>query len=482
MQIYLIVGLLCFLPRLVKNENANLKIPDEFSIGAATSAFQVEGGWTGTDRGMSNLDNMTLANSIGYDARIASDSYHKWKEDVQLMKTIGLHYYRFSLSWSRILPTGLSKRISQDGVTYYNNLIEELMSKGIEPYVTIYHWDHPAVFESFGGWLNETMVDYFVDYAQVAFREFGSRVKFWSTVNEPNEYCKMIYSKPRDVCLCVHNMLKAHARVYHLYKHDFYSTQRGKIGIVFVTHYYYSSVKNDALSPRLMYEYDGGWIANPIFSKDGDYPAMMKKAEEERMEWEKLSSPRLPEFSQYWIDLLRGSWDYLGLNHYSSYLVSKNSNDHSYYEEKNPDWPVASNQWQNVVPQGFGDLLRFIKETYDNPPVYVLENGVSSFTGLNDMERIRYLHDYMKEMLLAIHRDGCNVKGYTIWSLLDNFEWGVGYSHRYGLVEVDFNHENRTRTPRLSSQWLQKVIAKRELISPEDFKPFSLAKLELEHE
>ncbi|XP_011297533.1 myrosinase 1 [Fopius arisanus] len=453
--------------RNVVNGDSYLKIPAGFSIGAASSAFQVEGGWNASDKSMSNLDHIYRAGSKMV-ADTSCNSYYHWEEDVELMAEIKLQHYRFSLSWPRILPTASPENISEDGVKYYNNVIDALSSKGITPFVTIYHWDHPYILESFGGWANESMIDYFVDYARVVFREFGSKVRFWSTVNEPTEYSVIVGSSGANelVYSCVHNMLKAHAKVYHMYNEEFRKTQNGQIGIVAVSHYFYPSMQNDTEIARIAYEFHGGWTINPIFSKDGDYPAVMKQYVK-----------TLPKFSSEWIDLIRGSSDYLGLNYYASYLSRRNPNKTSAKPAinfRNRHWPRAVNGWQSVHAKGFGDLLRFIKETYDNPPVYILENGIATDKSLYDLQREEYLYDHMKEMLLAINRDGCNVKAYTVWSLLDNFEWLQGYKFPYGLVSVDFNHPNRTRTLKWSALWLANTTTRGELVDKTSFDSYLL--------
>ncbi|XP_063993314.1 myrosinase 1-like [Diachasmimorpha longicaudata] len=481
------VGLLSCLLGSGNGRNRDyMKLPPGFTIGSASSAYQVEGGWNASDKGESVWDWFTHEkNELILDRSngdIACDTYHKYKEDVAIMKDIGLKHYRFSLSWTRILPKGHSHYISKTGLQYYHNLIDELLKNEIEPMVTIYHWDHPEFMGRYGSWTNSLMVDWFADYARVVFKELGPKVKFWITVNEPNNYCEQSSGGKRQApgmdlpfsgsYLCLHNLLKAHARAYHIYDEEFRPSQKGQIGIVMPCRHNFPETEADSEAAKIAFEFDCGWSAHPIFSKEGDYPEVMKKRIRRNSELEGLPFSRLPKFTRYWIDMIRGSSDYFGLNHYTSKMVKAlpRKKGSPYVQDSgvrvflNDSWEISPTDWLAVVPEGLGGVLRDIKEAYDNPPVYVLENGVSSYATINDYNRIEFLYGYMKSMLEAINRDGCNVKVYTVWSLLDNFEWDRGYSERFGLLQVDFNDPNRTRTPRLSTRWLKEVIAKRELI------------------
>ncbi|KAJ8667086.1 hypothetical protein QAD02_008748 [Eretmocerus hayati] len=465
-----------------ENVKIDLSFPDDFLIGAASSSYQVEGAWNISGRSESSWDYFSrkFPNKIADRSTgdIASNSYYKYKEDIQLMKDIGINHYRFSISWSRILPSGYPDSINKEGILYYHRILDELENQNIEPFVTLYHWDHPQSLEKLGGWMNDLMIDFFADYARIIYQEFGSRVKFFSTINEPYIYCKMGYELTSFApglnlsgwgpYVCVHNMLKAHAVAYHIYKNEFKSILNGQIGIVIPCFHYYSKNPKDTESNEIAFDFQCGWTANPIFSKTGDYPERMKKIIEKRSKLEGRKKSKLPVLSEKWIQYIRGSSDYFGLNHYTSYLAepsipSEVTNDEGLTYSSDPKWDTSQSDWLKIVPQGFGDLLRKIKHKYNNPPVFVLENGVSDANVVNDSTRIWYLYSYMKEMLIAMKRDHCDIRAYTIWSFLDSFEWSAGYVDKFGLVHVNFSDPNRTRTPKQSVSWLKSVLESRRL-------------------
>ncbi|XP_015118434.1 myrosinase 1 isoform X2 [Diachasma alloeum] len=474
-----------------------LELPEGFSIGAATAAFQIEGAWN-TGGKSENVWDYRIHNNISLSVDngtgdVSCDSYHKYKEDVQLVKNIGLNHYRFSISWSRVLPTGSSDEINKDGIQYYKNLLDECWSNGVTPFVTLHHFDDvQSLIEKTGGWSNESMVEYFADYARVIFKELGSRVKFWSTINESDVFCKVcaylnesvINTAYRNRYLCAHNVLKAHARAYHIYDEEFRTIQKGKIGLVTNSGYYFPKSERDTESVDLAFDFEAGWILNPIFSKNGDYPEVMKTRIAENSKAEGLTHSRLPEFSREWIDYIKGTYDYLGINHYIPAMVEPANktaegrwyNDVGVIYTNHSEWKLTAMGW-GVVPKAIGRLLRKITNTFNKPTIYIMENGVSFRSGVIDIDRVEYLYSYLKEVLLAI-RDGCDVRVYTVWSLLDNFQWFDGYTQTFGLISVDFKDPNRTRTPKLSSYWLRTIIQKKKLI-PFNKTMLNMLKLEL---
>ncbi|XP_066592658.1 myrosinase 1-like [Prorops nasuta] len=474
----------------------NHTFPDGFLIGTASSAYQVEGAWNTNGKGPSIWDNFTHEHPYFVVDRsngdVAADSYHKYNEDIDLLNEIGVDHYRLSLSWPRILPNGFSNRINRDGIDYYKRILNGLREKNIEPVVTLYHWDHPQILEEMGGWTNELIVEWFADYSRIVFRELGDKIKYIATINEPIMICegyagteKAPGKKILDIgkYICLQNILKAHATAYHIYDEEFRAKQGGKVGIVIPCPGMFPKTEQDTEATDTGYQYICGLVAHPIYSKNGDYPEVIKTRIGENSKLQGYAASRLPELSQRWIQYIKGSYDYFGLNHYSSFLVEavpkKNGslwyNDCGVKLSFDPKWPTAASSWLKVVPEGFAWTLNKIRTEYENPPVYVMENGYSDTGELQDHKRIDYLQSYMKSMLKAMYQDGCDVRGYTVWSILDNFEWERGYTEKFGIVNVDFNDTNRPRKLKLSALWLKNVIRARRLEPIIDAAPIVLS-------
>ncbi|XP_014482376.1 PREDICTED: myrosinase 1-like [Dinoponera quadriceps] len=463
------------------------RVPQNFLLGASASSYQIEGAWNEDGKGLNVCDQWThqyrdkIYNHSNGD--VACDFYHKYKEDVQTLKNIGVDFFRFSLSWSRILPNGYSNVINHDGLKFYKDLIDELIANDIEPFVTLYHWDHPNVFEDMGGWTNELMVEWISEYARVVFKELGPKVKYFTPINEPTILCNLGYGSDllspgkklngTGPLQCIHNTLKAHARIYHIYDKEFRKEQNGQIGPNIPCNGLFAKTTEDVAAVDTYFQFSCGIIAAPIFSKTGDYPEIVKNHMAENSRLEGFSKSILPEFSPEWVQYIKGTADFFGLNHYTSNLVEivprvagEEWYDYSGVKTSvDPSWPSAGSKWLKVVPSGFRQVLNQITTEYDHPPIYIMENGVSDNDGnINDYKRISYLHSYMDEMLSAIYKDGCNIKGYSVWSLLDSFEWSRGYSEKFGMVQVNFMDPNRTRTPKSSSTWYKNVIKTREIL------------------
>ncbi|XP_043804388.1 myrosinase 1 [Apis laboriosa] len=458
-----------------------LRFPPNFLLGAATAAYQIEGAWNVSDKGESIWDRFVhykdhrIYNNDTGD--IAANSYYKYKEDVALLKKIGFKSYRFSVSWPRILPTGFVNNISKDGVRYYHNLIDELLANDIEPMITLYHWDHPQNLEDAGGWLNSNMVDWFGDYARIVFYEFGWKVKRFITINEPKSMCLDGYSSGINApgkklhgigeYLCIHNMIKAHARAYRIYEKEFKNNYNGQVGFLINIMAYIPRNLTDLHAAEVAFQFNVGWCLHPIYSNEGDYPELMKNMVNNKSLEQGFVKSRLPTFESDWIEYIRGSSDFLAVNHYTSRLVTFGSmgqlpsqqNDQGVKMFTDSFWKSSASNWLKVVPEGFRIALKYLATYYGNPPMYITENGVSDFGTLNDDDRIYYYREYLKQMLLAIYDDDVNVQGYFLWSLLDNFEWAKGYRERFGIVYVDYNDSNRTRILKKSASWWEKVIA-----------------------
>uniref|UniRef100_A0A1B6D5W8 beta-glucosidase n=2 Tax=Clastoptera arizonana TaxID=38151 RepID=A0A1B6D5W8_9HEMI len=478
---------------MAESSSKGLFDESSFLFGTASASYQVEGAWNANGKGENIWDRLvhtkpeTVVDKDTGD--VACDSYHKYKEDVQLIKYIGFDFYRFSISWSRVLPTGEDNVINQDGISYYNNLINELLENGIQPLVTLYHWDLPQPLQDLGGWLNPLMAEYFECYARVIFSHFGDRVKWWITINEPSEiisgYSNAGYAPYLDLhgtgdYLAAHTLIRAHAKAYHLYDKEFRKSQNGKVSITI------NSMWNEPLTPtsrdkdaceRAM-QFELGLFGHPIYSKKGDYPEIVREVVDKNSADEKRSRSRLPSFTSEEIKEIRGTFDFFGLNHYTSRYVTPGLEgpipslirDSGVIKSCDPNWPTAKSSWLKVVPWGFRKLLQWIKEEYDNPPVLITENGFSSSKAPNDTDRISYHFDYLTEMSLAIKEDQCNVIGYTVWSILDNFEWMRGYSERFGLYYVDFTNQDRPRIPKQSVEFFKSLCQTRTIPTIKDSK------------
>nr|XP_043635777.1 beta-glucosidase 11-like [Erigeron canadensis] len=447
--------------------------PSDFVFGSGTSAYQVEGAVLEDGRTYSIWD--TFAHSgNGPNGDIACDGYHKYKEDIQLIADTGLEAFRFSISWSRLIPNGRAF-INAKGLQYYNNFIDELISHGIQPHVTLNHIDLPQILEDeYGGWLSRESVKDFVAYADVCFREFGDRVLHWTTFNEVNVFTLSGYdsgntppgrcSSPFGILNCTrgdstyepylaaHHLLLAHAATVRLYQKKYKAIQHGFVGINIFSYWFepYTNTTEDVKATQRANDFYLGWFLNPLVN--GDYPEIVKKN----------AGNRIPSFTKLESERIKGSFDFVGINHYSILYIQDNP---SSLETDVRDVAVdmaatiiydgigAPTQFP-VAPMGLQKLLKYIKEEYGNPPIYIHENGqVQPRNGtLMDTPRVEYLQAYIGA-LLDVLRNGSNTLGYFVWSFFDLFEILDGYNNGYGLYYVDLDDKELTRYPKLSAHW-----------------------------
>ncbi|XP_058748878.1 beta-glucosidase 12-like [Vicia villosa] len=469
--------------------------PKGFLFGTASSSYQYEGAAKEGGRGPSIWDTFThkfpdkIRDKSSGD--IAVDQYHRYKGDISIMRNMNLDAYRFSISWSRILPKGhLNGGINQEGVKYYNNLIDELLANGLQPFVTLFHWDLPQTLEDeYGGFLSPLIAKDFQDYAELCFNKFGDRVKHWITLNEPYTYSLGGYASGffapgrcskwlspnctggdsgKEPYLVSHHQLLAHAAVVDLYKNNYQESQKGVIGITLVSNWFipFSDSKLDQNAAERAVDFMFGWFMEPLTT--GKYPQSMRS----------LVGKRLPEFSKKQARLLKGSFDFLGLNYYTSNYATNapqlknskpnyNTDSHANLTtERNgiPIGPKAASNWLYVYPKGIQELLLYVKKMYNNPLIYITENGVDEFNdptlsleeALIDTFRIDYYYRHLYYIKSAI-RNGVNIKGYFAWSLLDNFEWSSGYTVRFGINFVDYKNGLK-RYQKLSAKWFENFL------------------------
>ncbi|MCP4247010.1 MAG: beta-glucosidase [bacterium] len=444
--------------------------PSDFLWGAATAAYQIEGAARSGGRGPSIWDvfcRIPGKVADGHNGDVACDHYHRFAEDVGLMQSLNLRAYRFSISWPRILPQGRGQ-VNTEGLDFYDRLVDSLNEADIEPFVTLYHWDLPAALQlELGGWLHPDLPKLFADYAAVLFDRLGDRVRFWTTINEP--WCVVDGGylsgglAPGAVnrtwaYQAAHNLLRAHAYAVAGYR----GSRNGKGAITFALNMPYSEPASDTTADRQAAERAmldfGGWFADPACF--GDYPAVMRDN----------MGDLLPKFTPQDSELLKGSMDYLALNYYFSDVVQHIAGNGAlaYRRLEQPGRPKTAMDWP-IVPEGLGKLLHWLAARYPGLPIYLTENGASfddrpDGNGfVDDQNRISFLRDHFAVVSQAI-REGVDVRGHLVWSLLDNFEWSCGYHKRFGLVRCDF--ESLQRTVKASGRWYADVIANNRLDEP----------------
>ncbi|XP_008441244.2 beta-glucosidase 47 [Cucumis melo] len=465
----------------------------DFLFGTASSAYQFEGAFLSDGKGLNNWDIFThKPGNIkdGTNGDVAVDQYHRYQEDVDLMEFIGVNSYRFSISWARILPQGRFGEVNNAGIDHYNKLIDALLERGIEPFVTLAHYDIPQKLEDkYGAWLSPLVQEDFTYYADICFKSFGNRVKYWVTFNEPNVQVIRSYRKgtfppsrcsspfgncssgdsEREPFVAAHNIILSHAAAVNTYRSKYQAKQGGLIGIVINAVWFepISDSFEDILATERAFSFYMNWFLDPIVF--GNYPAVM----------EEILGLDLPHFSTEDQKKLKNGADFIGINHYTSYYAKDCL--HSFCEpgqgsskiEGFTFWTPTKEEtsigepteisWIYVYPQGMNKMVTYIKERY-NVPIFVTENGYGQKNKpnnqtedlLDDTRRVDYMRSYLGALETSM-REGADVRGYFAWSLLDNFEWMNGYTERFGLCHVDYT--TLKRTPKLSTFWYKNFIA-----------------------
>lgn len=442
-----------------------------FAWGAATASYQIEGAFNEDGKGLgiwdvySHIDGKIADNHNG---DVACDHYHRFKDDVKLMKELGIKAYRFSLSWPRILPDGTG-RVNEKGVKFYSDLIDELLSNGIEPYITLFHWDLPYEIHKKGGWLNDKSVEWFAEYAGKVSELFSDRVKYFMTFNEPQCFIGLGYmtgvfapglkSTYKDYFTMCHNVLKAHgAAVIALRKN---AKNDIKVGYAPTGSVCYpeketpenieAARKNYFSCPNL----DDGVFWNVSWWSD---PVVLGKYPEDGLEKYK---EHLPEITEEDMKLISQPLDFYGQNIYNGWEIGINENGEEVRLKRPDGSPKTGNQWP-VTPEVLRWGPRFLYERY-KLPIYITENGmcahdwVSLDGKIHDPNRIDFLNRYLNELEKATD-DGADIAGYFLWSFMDNLEWVKGYSDRFGIVYVDF--QTQERIPKDSAYWYKEWIEK----------------------
>ncbi|WP_028782175.1 GH1 family beta-glucosidase [Thalassobacillus devorans] len=438
----------------------NIQFPDTLKWGAATASYQIEGAADEGGRSPSIWDVFSHTPGKvknGDTGDHACNSYHLYKEDVQLLRELGIDQYRFSISWSRVIPDGTGQ-LNKEGITYYRNLIQELIDNGIEPMITLYHWDLPQALQEAGGWEVREIVEAFQSYAETMFQEFGNKVKKWLTINEP--WCASFLSNylgihaPGKTNLQTavdvsHHLLLAHGKAVQSFRKII---PDGEIGyapnVGWLEPYSPNQADVDACRRSMMWQKE--WFMDPVFK--GTYPETLVQLFAEHNAKLNVEEGDLAIISE--------PVDFMGINYYTGSLGRFKKGEGLFQVEEIPlderrtdiDWPIYAD--------GFYKVLTDIHQTYGDVPIYITENGACYNHGVedgrvHDKDRIEYL----KQHLTALHRAleaGVPIAGYIVWSLLDNFEWAEGYEKRFGIIHV--NYATFERTKKDSYYWYKETV------------------------
>ena len=440
----------------------SFRFPEGFLWGAATSAYQIEGCPDADGAGhsiwhrFSNSFGRTLNGETG---AVACDHYNRWAADVALMKRIGLNSYRFSISWSRILPNGIGAT-NAGGIAFYDKLIDKLLENGIAPNATLFHWDLPAALDDRGGWLNPDIAEWFADYARVMFEAYGDRVPMWATLNEPwvvtdGGYLhgalapghRNLFEAP----LASINLMRSHGAAVRVFREGNY---KGRIGLVV------NLEPKDAATSSAE-DIEATARADAYMNRQYLDPVFLNKWPEKMVDvfghaWpEKLANDALPLIGQ--------PIDFLGINYYTRAVTQNDPTSWPVRAStvKQPMHTYTETGWE-VHPDSLRQLLLWVQERYTKLPLYITENGAAFYDAprahdgrVEDPLRVRYFHDHLKAIHAAIAA-GVDLRGYFAWSLLDNYEWSLGFSKRFGIVHVDY--ETLERTPKASALFYGQVI------------------------
>ena len=432
-----------------------------FLWGAATSAYQIEGSPLADGAGPSiwhrfvHTPGMVRDNDTG---DVACDHYRRFDSDVALMQQLGLNAYRFSIAWSRVLPQGRG-RVNAAGLGFYERLVDRLLAAGIQPMATLYHWDLPAALDDRGGWLNPDVADWFADYASVVFRALDDRVKLWTTLNEPWVVTDGGYlfgtlapghRNRFEAPIASHHLMRSHGKAVQAYR----AMGRHQIGLVVNIEPKYPA--SDSAADRSATERAHAYMNRQYLDAAllGSYPDELRQ----------IFGEAWPQWPADDMAAIRQPIDFIGVNYYTRSVTRHDESS----------WPLHASRvlqkqatytetgWE-VFPQGLTDTLVWIKQRYGDIPQYVTENGAAFFDPpvaegerMQDPLRVDYLRKHIAAIADAL-RAGVDLRGYFAWSLLDNMEWSLGYSKRFGIVHVDF--ETQTRTPKASARYYAEVIA-----------------------
>ena len=443
------------------------QFPKDFIWGAATASYQIEGAYNEDGRGMSTWDTFSripgkVVNADNGD--VACDHYHRYKEDVALMKEMGLKNYRFSIAWPRILPEGEGE-INRKGLKFYSDLVDELLAAGIEPLVTLFHWDLPqSIQDKYDGWASRKTAELFADYTRIVVQALGDRVKRWATINEIMCFTIVAHNQDRhapggrrDAAYTnqtVHNALLGHGMALKVIKEECPDAKVGIVENLQAPWPYYQS-EEDIEAARKAWKEMNAQRLFPLFT--GRY---------EPNDFAMYEGP-LPEVEDGDMELISQPLDYIGYNFYSHPAVRKADNEAGYETVPIPEaYPRTDMGWP-ITPEALYWALIFTKDYFGDIPVYIAENGMAAADqveedgSVQDTDRVEYLRNHLRACHRAIE-DGANLKGYYVWSFMDNFEWSFGYSKRFGIIRVDY--DTQKRTVKESGRFYSRVITENRVL------------------
>ena len=412
----------------------------QFTYGVATASFQIEGGvehrlpciwdtFCATEGKIADQSN----------GDVACDHFHKWSEDIDLIDSLGVDAYRLSLSWPRLIKEDGS--LNEDGATFYINILDKLIAKGIKPFVTLYHWDLPQHLEDNGGWLNRDTAYKFAEYTDIVTKAFGDRVHSYATLNEP--FCSSYLGYEVGIHApgkvgkeygrkSAHHLLLAHGLAMQVLKKNVPAAKNG-IVLNFTPCYSATDSAADIAATQFADDYFNQWYIKPIFDKE--YPAIINQLPKEHQ----------PDIHDGDMEIIAQTIDFLGVNFYTRAIYK--ADEQEVFEQLEPPEPRTDIGWE-IYPQAFTNLLTDLDSKYSLPPVYITENGAAMADQLenaqvNDLDRVDYYQAHLNAVNDAIEA-GVNIQGYFAWSLMDNFEWAEGYLKRFGIVYVDYVSQTRT--------------------------------------
>lgn len=451
-------------PVPVREEIMSRAFPDGFLWGTATAAYQIEGATREDGRGESIWDRFSATPGKvfgGHTGEPACDSYHRSGDDIALMTAMNNNAYRFSVAWPRVYPEGTG-RVARPGLDYYDRLTDELLEAGIAPFVTLYHWDLPQALQDRGGWASRETIKAFAGYADTVTRVLGDRVKMWATFNEP--WCISILSHEigahapgirdrRTALRAAHNVLLAHGEGMPIIRAN---SPGCKAGIVLNMEPAYPAMDTEAdrRLAALQESTFNWWFMNPVMGLP--YPLDA---------WEHYGAD-VPEIQAGDMERIHQPVDYFALNYYTRKVMHDPAGGDGELLNRRDDENVSDRDWE-IFPEGLSDLLIRVHERHPEiPEFYVSENGMSrrdvpDGSRIRDSERIDYLRSHFNAALDAIEA-GVPLKGYFIWTLMDNFEWACGYDSRFGLAYTDF--ETQERTLKDSGRWYARVAAANSIV------------------